>query len=90
MLLSFRTTIIIYANDFSIACYLLQTYTIICKSYPPVALPNPDPPKPPEVSNPVLPDCELPPVLDELPPVLVEELPKFIALGSNVPEPEIE
>lgn len=63
---------------------------LCCKSYPPVALPNPEPPKPPEVSNPALPDdCELPPVLEELPPLLEEELPKFMALGSNVPEPEI-
>ena len=55
--------------------------------YLPDAVPNPEPPNPPEVSNPVLPDWEDPLELLEL-LELEDELPKFIALGSNVPEPK--
>ena len=62
---------------------LKKNYTSISFSLteytnPPVALPNPVP---------VIPN---PPLLDEeLPPDMEEELPKFAAFGSKVPEPAI-
>ena len=55
--------------------------------YLPDAEPNPEPPNPPEVSNPVLPDCEDPLELPD-PLELDDELPKFMALGSKFPEPK--
>ena len=56
-----------------------MSFSLTENTNPPVALPNPVP---------VIPN---PPLLDEeeLPPDMEEELPKFAALGSKVPEPAI-